>query len=119
VAELLYDRTQPASPQPSAGTPSRGGFDATAAQVAQRWGVKAAWVRANAEALGGRRLGTGPKARHRFNLEIADERIAAMQAERPDAPAAPTRRPTQPRSRRRSSPSDVPLLPIKGRRPPP
>lgn len=115
VVELLDERAQPASPMLPERSPSQDGFGATAEEVAQRYDVKAVWVRANAVALGGRRLGTGPKAPHRFNMQAVDERIAALQPGRPHPPASPR----QPQSRRCSRPSNVPLLPIKGRVPPP
>lgn len=87
-------------------------FDATAADLAARYDVSAPWVRANARALGGRRLGGGPKAPHRFNIALADECLAAMR------PAEATESATQPtprrRPRRRPS-SGIELLPINGR----
>lgn len=41
----------------------------TAAEVARRFGVTAGWARENADRLGAIRLGTGPKARMRFDVE--------------------------------------------------
>lgn len=42
---------------------------ATAAEVAQRLGVRKSWVYANQERLGAIRLSAGPRARLRFDLE--------------------------------------------------
>jgi hypothetical protein len=75
----------------------------TAEEVARRFGVKAAWVRRNADRLGAVRLGDGPRARLRFD----PERVAAALSSRsngvasdPPAVGSPTGIP--PRRRRRS-----------------
>lgn len=44
---------------------------ATAAEVAEELGVHKSWVYANQKRLGGIRLGDGPRARLRFDLERA------------------------------------------------
>jgi hypothetical protein len=90
-------------------------FDATADDIARLLGKKAAWVRKNAAALGGVRIGRGNKPRHHFNIEIAAERIAAMGRDNRDAPPANGPRDRVHRSRRRAPDPTVPLLPIKGR----
>jgi hypothetical protein len=46
-----------------------------AATVATYLGVKPDWVYRNAGRLGGKRLGAGPRARLRFDLELAVERL--------------------------------------------
>jgi len=88
-------------------------FDATAEDIARRHGLTAAWVRTNAAMLGGVRIGTGPKPRHRFNAEIAEAHIASMCSGRDDRPlnTAPKVR----KRRRRTADTHVPLLPITGR----
>jgi hypothetical protein len=91
-------------------------FDATAEDIAQRCGVKAAWVREHAPELGGVRIGSGTKPRHRFSIAIATERIAAMRSDIGARPAKPTRKERQ-RPPHRAPESEVPLLPIKGRMP--
>ena len=91
------------------------GFNATAADIARRHGVSARWVRENAAVLGGVRLGTGEKPPHRFNVAITDMRIGAMRSSseaRPSERAEPIRK-----GRRKVGRTDVPLLPIKGRKP--
>jgi hypothetical protein len=90
-----------------------GGFNSTAADIAARHGVTPAWVRTNADLLGGVRIGSGSKPRLRFNVETVDARITAMGRSRNDRPAinAPTPR----KSRPRASQTKVALLPIKGR----
>jgi len=90
-------------------------FDASAAKIAQRIGMSAAWVREHAPDLGGVRVGTGAKPRHRFNVAITDERIAAMRSDMKQPPSKLSE-PQPKQRRRRAAQSDVPLLPIKGRR---
>ena len=59
----------------------------TAAEMAQRLGVRKSWVYANQEQLGAIRLGDGPRARLRFDLEQAtsgiDRRREAEVRQRP------------------------------------
>jgi len=99
--------------------PGQRRYDQTAEDIAARHGVKPAWVRKHAEALGGIRLGTGTRPRHRFDGPRTDERLAAMgvglNVELVDrqSPHAPPRR--RPRTRK----TEVALLPIKGRMTPP
>jgi hypothetical protein len=90
-------------------------FDATASDIAQRLGLSADWVREHADALGGVRVGTGARPRHRFNIAVADERIAAMRSGAQQvAPKRPE--PERKRRRRKHAQSNVPLLPIKGKK---
>lgn len=91
-------------------------FDASAAEIAQRIGMSAAWVREHAADLGGVRVGTGTKSRHRFrfNVAITDERIAARRSDMKQPPSKLSE-PQPKQRRRRPAQSDVPLLPIKGR----
>jgi hypothetical protein len=100
-----------ASPQPSEA------FNATAKDIASRCGVKAAWVREHAAELGGVRIGSGTKPRHRFSAAIATERITAMGSHDIGAPPADLTEKPSKRTPRRRSESAVPLLPIKGRMP--
>jgi excisionase family DNA binding protein len=85
----------------------------TAQQVADHLGCTRSFVYEHAAELGGVRMGSSRQSRLRFRLEDVD---AAMTSRRlrveqtPEAPAPRTRR----SARRRS---DVPLLPIKGRKP--
>lgn len=117
IAQLIerLGESAPPSSRSSAAGPAPGGFGATAEDIARRHGVKAAWVRTNGDALGGRRLGSGPKPRWRFNPAIADQRIATMRADR-HAVRTGSDAPDQPRYRRSKS-TPVPLLPVKGRAP--
>ena len=59
----------------------------TAEQVAERFGVTAAWVRAHAVELGALRLGDGPRPRLRFNADTVGDALTACCAHR--APTAP------------------------------
>ncbi len=101
VAQLLQDDTQP--------QPSR---LVDAEQLARHYHLSRTWVYQHAQALGAIRLGTGPKARLRFDLD----RVAATlthgidSAPRP-APRGPARPTQRPRARREN------LLPIRGGRP--
>jgi hypothetical protein len=69
----------------------------------------------HAAALGARRLGAGPKARLRFNLAEIDERMATCPEGRKSSRRhAASEAPSRPRLRR-SSGTDVQLLPIRRR----
>jgi hypothetical protein len=86
----------------------------TVAQVAAVLGVDAAFVYEHSAELGVLRLGSGPRARLRFDLDEALRRLTACSASRksvePDsAPAAGSRR-----RRRSGSGTTVDLLPIRG-----
>ena len=48
-----------------------------ARELAERLGVARDWVYANADRLGGMRLGDGPRARLRFDVDRAREALAA------------------------------------------
>ncbi len=81
-----------------------------AAELARRMGMERDWVYAHASELGAVRLGAGPKARLRFDPEVAIERMRRRAEGK--RPAVPIHRP---RRDRRSAPrSGAPLLPIKG-----
>jgi hypothetical protein len=49
----------------------------TAAEVSRWWGVERAWVYANADRLGARRLGAGTRPRLRFDPDEVAERLGA------------------------------------------
>jgi hypothetical protein len=92
----------------------------TAAGVAKRYAVSRDYVYAHAAELGAIRLGTGPRARLRFDLETVAAALSACSASRQsDAPAKPPAEPI--RRRRRPAPlgTDVELLPIRRPKPAP
>lgn len=68
--------------------------------IANRLGVTREWVYANAAKLGAVRLGSGPKARLRFDLQRALDAFAELQEE--EAQAAP-KRPAKRRDRPRKT----------------
>lgn len=79
------------------------------AEVARRFDVSSDFVYDHADDLGVVRMGSGPKARLRFDPNQVEQCLAALQ--RTEAtPATPTRR-----RRRRKSAGSVDLLPISGR----
>ena len=80
-----------------------------ARELAEELGVARDWVYANAERLGGVRLGNGPRARLRFDVELARRALAAggNGAQAPSNGAAPRRRG---RPRREVVPAGVPLI---------
>ena len=47
----------------------------SAAEVSELWGVSRRWVYNHAEALGARRLGSGPRPRLRFDPDELTERL--------------------------------------------
>jgi hypothetical protein len=69
---------------------------ATVGEVADRLGVSTSWVYANKEKLGAIRLGRGPKARLRFDLERAIGAVTSAPQAEPRRPARPPRRPSLP-----------------------
>lgn len=86
--------------------PSVGLIDAR--DLAEELGVARDWVYANANRLGGVRLGDGPRARLRFDAERAREALAASaDGARPRRDGAPPRRRDRPR---RDSATVVPLI---------
>ncbi|MGH2946535.1 MAG: hypothetical protein ACRDPC_09815 [Solirubrobacteraceae bacterium] len=65
VTELLSARPGPSAPRRLL----------TAAEVSEWWGVERAWVYANADDLGARRLGAGRRPRLRFDPDEVAERL--------------------------------------------
>jgi len=80
-----------------------------ARELAEELGVARDWVYANAERLGGVRLGNGPRARLRFDVELARQALAAGgNGAQPPSNGAPPRRRGRPR--REVVPAGVPLI---------
>ena len=91
----------------SAARPKVGLVDAR--DLAEELGVARDWVYANAERLGGVRLGNGPRARLHFDVEQAREALAAGgEDDQPRRNGAPQRRRGRPRRER--VPAGVPLI---------
>lgn len=104
VAALM--RHQPPDSDARTASPTDGLIDAEA--LARHLGVTRAWVYEHANELGAIRIGTGPRARLRFDLHAARE---ALTSTRQDGTRAPEK--SHPgRPRRRTSTSSVPLLPV-------
>jgi len=91
----------------SSAPPATGLVDAR--DLAEELGVARDWVYANADRLGGVRLGNGPRARLRFDVEQAREALAASaegdQPRREDPPRRQRGRPP-----REAVPGGVPLI---------
>lgn len=98
VAELLD-----ASSADQSAVPNRITDLVDAAEVARRFSLSRDYIYSHADELGVVRLGTGPRARLRFD----PERVLEALAPRPFSPAEPTRK--RPRHR-----ATVALLPIGG-----
>jgi hypothetical protein len=78
--------------------------------------VEPSFIYSHAAELGAMRLGTGPRARLRFDLEDVKRRISCQtgrESVEPDAASQAASR----RRRRRSMGTNVPLLPIRGQIP--
>ena len=86
-------------------------------ELAEYLAVQPSWIYEHADELGARRLGNGPRARLRFSLAEADERLSTCSAgrESPSLEPAPEGA-SRPRRRRRMG-TNVELLPIRGRIP--
>lgn len=91
-----------------------------AAELARRLGVDRSWVYSHAIELGAVKLGDGPKARLRFDPEIAERALRKLsEASATDPPARSGERADRSRWMRRP---EVRLLPVDGpdgERPPP
>ena len=83
---------------------------ATAADVAELYGVSVGWVYANKRRLGALLLGEGPKARLRFDLEHVAEALGTRAHARPAPPRRRQRRP-----RKSGLPPGVELIQAGGR----
>jgi hypothetical protein len=81
-----------------------------AEQLARRFGLTRAWVYENAALLGVIPLSDGPRPRLRFDPEVAAQALRTRRRRNEPLPVSdmPRSRPT----RRRRTPSTVPLLPI-------
>jgi hypothetical protein len=91
VLEILHGADEPTAPELL-----------TVAEVAQRYRVQASWVYAHKRKLGAIRLGTGPKARLRFDASVV-ARTLSGELELPSATQQPA-----PRRRRRQLRSQPP-----------
>lgn len=103
VAQLLHERGD-TDPRPA---PARL-LDAT--QLAMHLGVTRTWVYEHAQQLGAIRLGTGTKARLRFDLDTATTAIKRLH-DKPLADTTASEAPRRGRARRRQQ-ATIPLLPI-------
>lgn len=101
VAQLLHERGE-TGPRPVRL------LDAT--QLAMHLGVTRTWVYEHAQQLGAIRLGTGAKARLRFDLDTATTAIKRLH-EHPTTNADNVETPLRGRPRRRQQ-ATIPLLPI-------
>ena len=84
-------------------------------QVAELLSVSRGYVYEHAAELGGRRLGTGPKARLRFSLEDVEAAIPCLADRRSQAMRTRTVERHQRSTVRSGLGTDVELLPIRGR----
>lgn len=101
VVEMLDERP----------TPSR---FVSAAELSRRLGLSRSTVYEKAEEFGAIRIGSGPRARLRFDVRAIEERLAPA---RPAPPVEASRGPrARPRRRRRAS-KGAGLLPIRGEAP--
>jgi len=85
-------------------------------QVAELLSVTRGYVYEHAAELGGRRLGSGPKARLRFRLEDIERAVPCLADRRSDATADRTTKRPSSRIRRASLGTEVELLPIRGQK---
>jgi len=87
VAELVLERMSDTA------TPGSSVELVDAAEIAQRFGLTAATVRARADTFGAIRVGDGPKPRLRFDSELVAAALASGSTDRrspdPEVPAQP------------------------------
>lgn len=88
-----------------------------AQEVARVFGVSRDWVYENAEALGARVLGNGPKARKRFVLAEVADGLARMNARTPkpsdEARTVLPHRASKRKAQKGRTPTGAPLLPYR------
>jgi hypothetical protein len=113
VAELVVERIGDAA------APAGSADLVDAAEIARRFGLCAATVRARADAFGAIRVGDGPRPRLRFDPERVAAALASGSTDRrssePEVPAQPTVRRRRRPARAGTGPE---LLPIRGVRAP-
>ena len=85
-----------------------------AAEVAARFSVDRGWVYDHADALGAVWLGTGPKARLRFDPEKVTAALSAFDAGKGAGAPAPAPRRRSRRRTPRASGTGLELLPVRG-----
>jgi hypothetical protein len=108
VAQLLrHEQPPPAGTHNE--TPQTSARLLTAEQLARHLGLNRAWVYEHAAELGAIQLGSGPRPRLRFDAQLAAQ---ALQARRRNEPTATSEQPRLRPTRRRRTPSTVPLLPV-------
>lgn len=83
--------------------------------VADELSVDRAWVYDNASALGAIRLGTGPRARLRFDLDDVRRRLTCS-GSRGSEPVDPAPALTSRRRQRGRTGTTATLLPVRGRK---
>jgi hypothetical protein len=88
----------------------------TADDVAQLLAVERNYVYDHAAALGGRRLGDGPRARLRFRLEDVEAALPCLPRRGADQPATRMSKPNTRHRRNHRLGTEPPLLPIRGMR---
>jgi hypothetical protein len=86
----------------------------TPAELAEWLNVERSYVYEHAEELGALRLGDGPRARLRFDLDEVRRRISCFEGRQSDT-RDPAPQAVRPRRRRRLSGTNVELLPVHGR----
>ncbi len=87
----------------------------TAAEVAAGFGVTRAWVYEHATELAAVRLGTGPKARLRFDPKVVAKALASCSASRESqVPVSTVAKPHSAKTPRRRMGTRSDLLPIRG-----
>jgi hypothetical protein len=82
----------------------------TAEQLARHLGLNRAWVYDHAAELGAIQLGDGPRPRLRFDAQLAAQALQARR--RRNEPTTTSGQPRPRPTRRRRTPSTVPLLPV-------
>lgn len=86
----------------------------TPAELAAWLAVDRAYVYEHAQELGALRLGDGPKARLRFDLDVVRSRISCSEV-RQSEPRDAASGAVKPRRRSRRLGTNVELLPVRGR----
>jgi hypothetical protein len=107
VADLVVERL---------GVPAPEGALVDAATLARLLGVDRSFVYRRADELGAVRLGDGPRARPRFDVDEARRRLAACQGDRTSGSQEAAAGAVSRHRRRRGSGTSVELLPVRGGR---
>jgi hypothetical protein len=112
IAQRVAQLLRPHEPHSLDDGPSKSAELVDAEELAKRFGLTRAWVYENAGKLGAIPLSDGPRPRLRFDPETVASVLKSRQRRNEPGPVSDSPQQRQRPTRRRRTPSTVPLLPI-------